>query len=568
LKLPSEQKAAGDISMTTRTQNGAPATRNSTRVRMTRACIFTGLAVAAGVLLYNAYSGRGLNEVAAYFNPASEASPAPVPTPSPAQQPPQQQMAPAAAGTAQADNSRGALHANIASGNIASAIGGSFPISLTDPGGSPASSSQMLAQAGGAQFRQRPAAQAQAAGQKTAVQGASPQAATPTPQSPGAQPGAMQPATLQPGNGQPDGGTAAGQQEPAPAAAELDRLRAALKQANLALATYERKHAEFERQRQAANLGPQALQQQLQAAQSTARTASVKMQWYHYWYDTMLNGQIKLPLDSRETVNLDLIYAPPAALTGFLMGRSNKERVEANSATNGLLHDNSYPAHTRYISAGFFIGRTEVSNAQYYEYLQASGADGPTQQQWAVLAQQHPHKPAVKVNWQEARNFCQWLGAKHRLNIRLPTEVEWEYAARGPYAARFAKVENSTVHKPRTVAQGAEAVAAPTADFSWLSVQRMSGNVSEWCTDLFEEDAYARLTAAAAKQPGLLSYTPLANPPGWSVALSGGNRRSVRGGAFGESAVNCEAASRRWKTETTRRDFIGFRVVLVPAVPK
>ncbi len=505
--------------------SGSSILQSTTLVRVTRILIFTGMAVAASVLLYNAARENGLGDYLVALTPQQPGKAEPSSQKPAGQQrgTPVQQHKPAPVTATQP--------AVTSPDAIVTAMRSPLPaVASPTPGSHPMHPLQVAMQ-------NQP--------------GTGP--ATPTPTGNG-QPAAAQPAPAQPAE--------------SPAAGELVRLREALKQANAALATYERKHAEYERQRQAANAGPQALQQQVQAAQTAERLASMKMQWYRYWYDTMMNGQIKLPLAEPGGVSLDLIYAPPSPIQGFRMGRTNEERVAANSATNGLLHDNSFPAHTRYMATGFFIGRNEVSNAQYYEYLKSSGADEPTQRQWATLAQQHPEKPAVKVNWQEARNFCQWLGAKHRLNIRLPTEVEWEYVARGPYAPRFAKVQSPSKHKPRTVAQGAEAVAAPTEDFSWLSVQRMSGNVSEWCTDLFEEEAYAKLTKAAAANPALLAYRPVAIPPGWNHALSAGNRRSVRGGAFGESAVNCEAASRRWKTETTRRDFIGFRVVLVPDVPK
>jgi formylglycine-generating enzyme required for sulfatase activity len=136
------------------------------------------------------------------------------------------------------------------------------------------------------------------------------------------------------------------------------------------------------------------------------------------------------------------------------------------------------PVYAQCFRNPFWIDRYEVTNAQF-----------ATLQGKAELASvwPDPNRPRTNIRWIEARDYCQLRGA------RLPTESEWEYAARGPdslnYPWGMVFTYDYGIFQPNSNQQTAEVGAKGTGD-SWVSAQDMAGNVWEWTSTIYDQDRF------------------------------------------------------------------------------
>jgi formylglycine-generating enzyme len=163
-------------------------------------------------------------------------------------------------------------------------------------------------------------------------------------------------------------------------------------------------------------------------------------------------------------------------------------------------HPSERPVHRVRVDA-FSIARTPVTNEAFAHYLTATGAPPP--RFWGDPRFERPRQPVVGLSWDEARAFAAWAGA------RLPTEAEWEKAARGGLvAARFPWGDTRPPMPPR------ELPDVGTTPANALGLRDLSGVCHEWCADWFDEGYYA--------------VSPPQNPPG----PAHGTRRVSRGGAW------------------------------------
>ena len=208
--------------------------------------------------------------------------------------------------------------------------------------------------------------------------------------------------------------------------------------------------------------------------------------------------------------------------------------------------DNEFQHEVR-LTKGFFIGIHPVTQAQW----EAVAGKNPSLFKGASL-------PVEQVGWTDAVNFCSLAKQKAGHSLRLPTEAEWEYAARGGTTTPFywgvtldgtqancgqPPYGTSTVgpHLQKTSPVGSFATSHP---HPW-GLCDMHGNVWEWCADWFDEKFYRR--------------SPKDDP----ICADGEKKRRVlRGGSWLRAAARCRAACRHGLAPTQRTRHVGFRVVL------
>jgi TonB family protein len=224
----------------------------------------------------------------------------------------------------------------------------------------------------------------------------------------------------------------------------------------------------------------------------------------------------------------------------FQMGCSSSIRV------SGVCHDDETPQHSVKVY-GFYIGKYEV-----------------TQAQWRLIMGNNPSKfkgdkrPVENVSWDDVQEFISRLNAATGKKYRLPTEAEWEYAARGGNdynpSRMFSGCYNCTDWDDldevawfynnsdlRTHNVGTKKKSNPN---STTGIYDMSGNVAEWCSDWYDDKYYRR----SAKN----------NPMG----ASSGSDRVIRGCHWHSEAPECYVCSRDHSSPDKRNDYTGFRVVL------
>lgn len=156
---------------------------------------------------------------------------------------------------------------------------------------------------------------------------------------------------------------------------------------------------------------------------------------------------------------------------------------------NGGSNDEEKPAHEVCLDAAYWIDKTEVTRASY-EQCVAEGVCTPTESnQYSTRAEQ----PINMVTYFQAEAYCEWRGA------RLPTEAEWEYAARGPEDRLYPWGDTFAPINVVYATEGEMAdVGSKPAGTSWVGAVDMVGNAGEWVSSLFLDYPYF---APAAEQP-------------------------------------------------------------------
>ncbi|MFA5298789.1 MAG: formylglycine-generating enzyme family protein [Lutibacter sp.] len=201
---------------------------------------------------------------------------------------------------------------------------------------------------------------------------------------------------------------------------------------------------------------------------------------------------------------------------------------------------NEQPAHSVTLKS-FKIAKTETTVAQWRAYCNATGRSMPETPSWGWI----DNHPIVNVSWQDAVAYCDWLAEKMNADYRLPTEAEWEYAARGGKLSKGTKysgsrsIDNAGWYGDNS---GSKTHAVATKSPNELGLYDMSGNVWEWCKDWY----------------GDYSADAQTNPQGTD---SEGNR-VLRGGGWYNSAAICRVARRNYFGPKYRDYYFGFRVVL------
>jgi len=171
---------------------------------------------------------------------------------------------------------------------------------------------------------------------------------------------------------------------------------------------------------------------------------------------------------------LKYVWIPPGA---FMMGCSPGDNE---------CSEEEKPAHQVTLARGFWIGQTEVTVAAWKRFAAASGGGLP----WALEARPDLVKdnmPMTNVSWYAATDYCHWIGG------RLPTEAEWEYAARGGSGeARYGKLDAIAWYAGNS---GGNPHAVGQKLANAFGLYDVLGNVFEWVNDWYDDHYYAQSPA-------------------------------------------------------------------------
>lgn len=190
----------------------------------------------------------------------------------------------------------------------------------------------------------------------------------------------------------------------------------------------------------------------------------------------------------------------------------------------------------------FLLARAPVTRADYQAFLEATGHERPPC--WDDPRFGHPLMPAIAPSWHDAVEFCDWLSGLWRLAVRLPSEAEWEWAAKAEREVLYpwgdAPPESLPDYQRRWL-DGPEPIDAYPSLHPWRLVG-LGENVHEWCSDWYDRAYY--------------EASELKNPRGPEE----GRRRSSRGGAWRHAVKVSRCAARSSIPPHMRYEDYGFRL--------
>lgn len=234
---------------------------------------------------------------------------------------------------------------------------------------------------------------------------------------------------------------------------------------------------------------------------------------------------------------------------------------------DGDKHDDN--PRVRVAVSSYRIGKYEVTNKEFLDFVKERGVKD-YENEWIdveglrrnariyeengswKIEKGYENHPVVGVSWYGATAYCEWLSAKTGKTYRLPTETEWEFAAKGGMTSRFdysGSDDLNTVAWNNNNAKGTYPVGLKKSNS--LGIYDMSGNAWEWCSDWYSIDYFQQFRNRK---------TIVRNPKGAKIDKT--RRKVVRGGSFDEKAANCRVDYRAYRITTLKFKDMGFRVVM------
>src|ERR1044072_1180704 len=203
--------------------------------------------------------------------------------------------------------------------------------------------------------------------------------------------------------------------------------------------------------------------------------------------------------------------------------------------------ENEQPCHRVWVDS-FAIGRFPITNHEYTKFIKATRKHPPPFFLNPIFSD--PEQPVVGVSWEDAVAYCAWLSEQVHASLRLPTEAEWERAARGGLAGGLYPWGDEP--PPQTVV-GAEPQSGGPAKIgvnapNGFGLYGMSENVHEWCADWYDYGYY--------------SDSPERNPRGPAF----GQRRVSRGGSWRHRIQYSRCAARSSLPPDFKYADYGFRL--------
>ncbi len=249
---------------------------------------------------------------------------------------------------------------------------------------------------------------------------------------------------------------------------------------------------------------------------------------------------------------------------GMVLVEGGEFRMGSN--ISGSYHNDEHPIHQVRISS-FYISKYEVTNAEFSEFLNSKGRTkgnyNGKEVSWIDIDNKYceiekkdgkyvpkegrANYPVVKVSWYGANAYSKWKGG------RLPTEAEWEYAARGGQKSKGYKYSGSdnidevawykdnSKNSDNNMYEGRGTHEVGTKKPNELGIYDMSGNVWEWVSDWYNKDYYKN--------------SPYENPQGPAL----GSGRVFRGGGWLNNADYCHVAYRNYGSPSDQYNGLGFR---------
>ena len=274
---------------------------------------------------------------------------------------------------------------------------------------------------------------------------------------------------------------------------------------------------------------------------------------------------VQLSFSKNKTFTVNGVTFEMIAVKGgtFTMGGTTEQGSDAGS--------DEKPTH-RVTLSDYYIGKFEVTVGLFRTFInetnyrtdadkegwsyvwtgssweKKNGVNWKCDANGKVRSSSEDNHPVIHVSWNDAEAFCEWLARKTSQTFRLPTEAEWEYAARGGNKSNGYKysgsnsIDNVAWYTKTTNDSGTKPVG--TKSPNELGIYDMSGNVWEWCQDWY----------------GKYSSSSQSNPTG----SSSGSNRVLRGGSWNYYAGNCRVSFRIGSYPDRRNSYLGFRLVLVP----
>ena len=239
--------------------------------------------------------------------------------------------------------------------------------------------------------------------------------------------------------------------------------------------------------------------------------------------------------------------------------RSTYERRMSMPWSRHAFHDEG-PAHWVVLDA-YYIDTFEVSNREYEKFMNATQHPAPAY--WDDPRLNKPEQPVVGVNWSDAKAFCEWKGK------RLPTEAEWEHAARGPEGWRYPW--GNTFDPSKANFDKRNDVTLPVDSLpqgqSYYGLHHMAGNVFEWVQDWYDPHFYQK-TPHDPNPTGPPKPLWLGGTGTYVDRLTVGEKRVIRGGSWIAAEHTITTTHRFWNHPSNNSYGLGLGFRCAKSAPQ
>jgi len=244
---------------------------------------------------------------------------------------------------------------------------------------------------------------------------------------------------------------------------------------------------------------------------------------------------------STQTENVIEINLGSEVKMRFIRIPASKFLMGSDPMIDPIAEKDELPQHAVYLDE-YWMGETPVTNEQYLAFIEATNATPPVDWKNGQPKSGKKLHPVVNVNFKDAQRFCEWLSKSSRKKVRLPSEAEWEKAARGTDGRKYPwgnmNPDNELARFNRMLGSTDSVFAHPDGA-SPYGVLDMAGNVWEWTADWY----------------GSYPSRAVTNPPG----PSSGDEKVIRGGSWSSDTYYLRSANRLGSDPNKSSDLKGFR---------